>query len=589
MTRIPFTALALLLLATSGTAAQMGYLPRNPPTYASLDAVAELAERLQGPAERSEVCGRHPAAVAARMVRTGSSTLPCDPPGPESVSVTPLAGGPAVTGFASATWQGELLVALAALVERSARATIEAYGVEQARALLCTGEGRAYLPVSCNLLNAIDPYLSRVPWSAAAGGFRADLRMLPVRLVKERLDGRDSIQGAVTVAALTQAIVLLERGDNLPAILEGARLAMSGVGIGLEGVDRVLVDWLELAVMVTRPTDLPESSWRTSAAAMYEEIWSEPADAAVVDALWALRQGASDIQSLADRARQARRTAAPDGDQASHTAAFNAYVSAVIGLLHHIPRTVPGSRLADPQVAARFDAVTRGMESIDRALAGVRAGAYSVALAEAVSAISVIASDWQPGTLVRFASFGAELAEARTADEMGVVLSGLATPPGGFKAKRRASMLGFNAYLGGQGSLECGDQEDCGGFPDRTAFGAFMPVGLESSWAIGRNTSLGAFLSLIDIGQLLSVRKDPTVAEDSTGVVETEPRIGLRQVMSPGLFLTLAPFDLPVALGIGASVAPQLRSVDTDGETEGMSVVRALVFVAVDVPLYRFR
>jgi hypothetical protein len=79
---------------------------------------------------------------------------------------------------------------------------------------------------------------------------------------------------------------------------------------------------------------------------------------------------------------------------------------------------------------------------------------------------------------------------------------------------------------------------------------------------------------------------------DMQDVAEAEqaPQIGLAQVFSPGAFLTVGIFRLPIVLGGGVSMSPELRRItDTGGNDRNATALRIMGFIAFDVTLYQFR
>jgi len=191
----------------------------------------------------------------------------------------------------------------------------------------------------------------------------------------------------------------------------------------------------------------------------------------------------------------------------------------------------------------------------------------------------------------RFLSFAATLASARSSREVSVALREASAPVGSFRAKRNqfnpsdetsdrrrwhptsASIVG---YLGVTGGLE-----EEGRFPGRSTrakhFGAALPIGVEVSQGFPGG-ALSLFAPVIDVGTLASAQLGGDDAESSSPT--------LRQIIAPGLFLVWnISRTVPFSVGAGAQLVPELR--ERDGER--VDVVRASVFVGVDVTIFNFR
>jgi hypothetical protein len=149
--------------------------------------------------------------------------------------------------------------------------------------------------------------------------------------------------------------------------------------------------------------------------------------------------------------------------------------------------------------------------------------------------------------------------------------------------------LGVNAYLGVQGSNECTSEEKCKLHEGERAYGAYVPLGLEFSTNLGA-WSFGLFGTIIDFGTLLSERSNSSAASDTPAdSIAAEPRIGLKQILAPGLFGTVGFPGAPFSIGLGISVVPDLRTLNTEGAEKPLSTRRLSLFGAVDLPLFRIR
>jgi len=167
---------------------------------------------------------------------------------------------------------------------------------------------------------------------------------------------------------------------------------------------------------------------------------------------------------------------------------------------------------------------------------------------------------------------------------------------------RRPVTLSINAFAGASAGAEwllgsgfTSDQPRLGGHA-----GLFMPVGIDLAVGVGAASSLQIFASLFDVGALgdFRFRDDQEGSDDdddmSTPAVdhvetETEPKIGLAQVFSPGLYLLYGIHRTPLAIGAGASFSPSYRrtSLDSTADPESLrSTFQVSAVLAVDIPAF---
>lgn len=122
----------------------------------------------------------------------------------------------------------------------------------------------------------------------------------------------------------------------------------------------------------------------------------------------------------------------------------------------------------------------------------------------------------------------------------------------------------------------------------------WVPIGIEG--AAGTSSgSWGLFVHFMDVGALASYRFSTDGAEqegsaDGDVPVEPTPTVSLKQVFSPGLFLTHGFKKAPLSIAIGASFSPELRTVADVGDAQGnpkrAKAWRWGVALAMDLPLF---
>jgi hypothetical protein len=186
---------------------------------------------------------------------------------------------------------------------------------------------------------------------------------------------------------------------------------------------------------------------------------------------------------------------------------------------------------------------------------------------------------WNHAQDIRFLGFAANVAAARSAEEVEQALRAAAAPIGSYRAKRNqagewgprsASIAG---YVGGAAGWERG------GPSSAAHVGASVPFGLELSWGVPFG-AFSFFAPVLDLGTVASMR----VGGDD---VEAMPEIGFRQVFAPGLFLMIhGSRDLPLTFGVGVQAVNNLRKSETTGTQFG--VTRLSFMGGIDATLFNF-
>jgi hypothetical protein len=230
------------------------------------------------------------------------------------------------------------------------------------------------------------------------------------------------------------------------------------------------------------------------------------------------------------------------------------------------------------------------LEDVRDAVAAIQDQNYSRAFILVGGAIALLHAsgivDKLPSSLTKFGPFISDVASAKTADDVQKALETAATPVGGGLAKRGSGHRTFaiNAFLGVQGGQEFTEAPDGS---NKWGFhgGLFVPVGFDFSVGVCDGLSLGAFVSVIDVGAVTSLREETELANDQT--IETTPEVGFEQVLSPGAYFVLGVDRF--AFGAGVSMTPNLRRI-TFGNTvvEEAPALRFGVFAAVDVTIFPF-
>jgi len=187
--------------------------------------------------------------------------------------------------------------------------------------------------------------------------------------------------------------------------------------------------------------------------------------------------------------------------------------------------------------------------------------------------------------VTRYTPVAAEIAGARTTEELNQALDRAASPVGAWRLKRNRPMASFGGLVGwtfGRERLSAPD-----GTTARGRYSAlFAPVGLDLSTPI-RNTSwtAGVFISVIDVGNLLSFNTSQSEAIQ----VKEDSHATFRDIYSPGIYGRIGLGRTPLVLGFGVAKTPGLRTADLgNGNTAPLDSVRVSAFLAMDITLFPF-
>lgn len=180
--------------------------------------------------------------------------------------------------------------------------------------------------------------------------------------------------------------------------------------------------------------------------------------------------------------------------------------------------------------------------------------------------------------LVKYASFMSNLVNAKTSDEVASAIEDAALPVGSSSIKRETPFnVSLNAYAGFfVGHEYINKINDKHGI---NSYGATAPVGVAISWGKKCGWSSSLFISLVDLGAVAAYR----VNNDSIAQV---PTIQLKDIFSPGAFLSIGFPKTPISFNVGAQFGPNLRKVtDAKNDYSNKSYVRFSASICVDIPI----
>jgi len=190
--------------------------------------------------------------------------------------------------------------------------------------------------------------------------------------------------------------------------------------------------------------------------------------------------------------------------------------------------------------------------------------------------------------ITRYGAFMASMVDAKNSDEVAASIESVALPVGSSSIKRKTVCnISLNAYCGlfvGNEIIKGVDENKP--FKNFNSFGVTAPIGISISKgdrlffvmpAKGWSSSL--FLSIVDLGAIASYRFN----DDKT---EQVPEIQLKDIFSPGIFLSLGIPKTPISLNFGTQIGPNLRKVTINAnDYSGKLYTRYSMSVCVDIPL----
>lgn len=207
--------------------------------------------------------------------------------------------------------------------------------------------------------------------------------------------------------------------------------------------------------------------------------------------------------------------------------------------------------------------------------------------------------------LTKYGNFIATVVKAQNSDDVQSAIEAVAMPAGSSSVKRNAVFnVALNAYIGPYIG-----GEKIAGFDKKaaTTYGLTAPVGVALSWGnfIFKSMSITAFVPLIDLGAIASYRLGNTTAVAGSDTLKTTniPDVKLKNIISPGFFLSIGLPNLPISISGGYQLAPTLRSITTvnpqnqvlDPNTSGLAnqyasklYSRWSFSIVVDIPILNF-
>jgi hypothetical protein len=514
--------------------------------------------------------------------------------------------------------QDELIRGLADFVVARAKAEAMAFLIGRLRDNVCSNaDARALLVHSCALLDAVNPNDGAPPaWGTIKSAFEADLHVLPERAVAcvahdAPEDARDTLVTGV------QAIELVRDGNSPIDVANGLVDRFPKDQCKTSTDLRCGLHMLGFAVRVLSPSLDPSADGAPKTASDVVKMGQIAArrilDEAVAlglesaDDEKALQKDAARLEALAAKldALRVRLLALIESVRAARTAIKGGKADPVksgLQLAHSLVDLMDAAFALAPAdltdgVKTHVHAYLAAIDELVQSIGGAVQNDYASVLVYVTGAVAALVeaklANKLPADFAKYGPFIADVASAKSADDVQHALESAAAPVGASLAKRGAGHRGMaiTAFVGVQGGWEVTSLSN-GDDVWAKQISLYAPVGVDATWGFCKDSSIGVFVQAIDLGALASLRfhSDSVTPSGSIPVgstVEDAPQVGFRQVFSPGLYLVYG-WDR-ASFGIGGSVTPELREVTQDGMlVEHASAVRVGAFLAIDVTLFPF-
>lgn len=254
--------------------------------------------------------------------------------------------------------------------------------------------------------------------------------------------------------------------------------------------------------------------------------------------------------------------------------------------------------LSNPQTKAadslEFKLVTASKELFNLEF-NVKRGHYSLAVLNLTHLLDVFLTKDQfkfRKQFLRHANFMATVAEAQNAKQVAAAIELFALPPGSSRMKKESPFsVSLNSYGGIAGGLEFDiEKEVKNEIKKGKVLAPSAPVGIDFNFGMRdffkckKNTgSLSIYAQVIDVGALFAYR--------FTNETESIPDLKFQNIIAPGGYLIYGfGRNIPLSLGVGAQLGPNLRKVDPNLglDIKTTNAWRFGVIASVDIPITHF-
>jgi hypothetical protein len=517
----------------------------------------------------------------------------------------------ATTGM---SWQTAFVTGLAQFLSDRAQQEVVLWLVMQLQTEICNKpETQKLFPETCALLDPACGYTDLPTGTVLASAMRADIEALPehilvqyahlsevtanhiVSLFTDMRSGHSPFELIAGWSADEALVGACQSGEDRLAcgmVIVGAVVASSGdattgdPGALTLGAAPLVIEAANPIILEICKPGQPAETKETKSACKPLDPKSR-SDQEKVQKLLAA------VANLAKKIDQTGKSSAPAADKAVEV------LNATKLVLDAGAAFFPNLPLSSAKDAKMVTVVWMTVDDTIDATTAMLSGQYAEGVRKLVAVVRDVAQDKLPDPAPRYLTLIVDISNAKTAGDVQTALNNAAAPVGSWRDKRKATSISVTGIVGVAGGWE---QPISGGTKatnGNMSGGLIGAVGIDIACGIPNSNSTGGlFLSVLDVGQLISTPIAPTTTSSSGGA-QTKAVAGtdfqLAQVFSPGAYARFGLGNSPFTLGFGGAFAPRLRqfeTLDAKGTTtkELFSVFRANVFLAVDVtmfPLYR--
>lgn len=186
---------------------------------------------------------------------------------------------------------------------------------------------------------------------------------------------------------------------------------------------------------------------------------------------------------------------------------------------------------------------------------------------------------------LKHVNFMANVAEARSAQEVAAAIELFALPPGSSRIKKQS---GVSVSLNSYGGLAYGWEHDMNdvvdqAIEDKNVLSPSAPIGVDLNFGLGNAGSISVYGQLIDVGAIFAYR--------FSNETESIPELKFQNIVAPGGYLIYGfGNNVPVSLGVGAQLGPNLRKIEdsTNLTVKTTNAWRFGFILSVDIPITHF-
>ena len=269
---------------------------------------------------------------------------------------------------------------------------------------------------------------------------------------------------------------------------------------------------------------------------------------------------------------------------------YSSYLAALVEALEETVRVSSDVRnKAASEDFTKWIAIFKGIGGSAKA---IRERNYAVVLNNTVAILEqltnmadvTVKSDYQKLTanVSFYGAFGCDLLKAGNDADVKNVLNNYTLPVGSYRHKRMGGQnIYLNIYAGGFFGGERLRLENRNYDSVQTVVGFSAPIGIDYSWTSRRGSSNSFFLSIIDLGSIVSYRL-------GGGPVYAQPALKFENLIAPGVTFYHHFHKLPISIGAGVQMSPRLRQLTADAALINANfAMRGGISLMVDIPAFR--